>query len=544
MYAQYFNTIADMVNANSSSSIIDEFTPIIVDGYYNIGDGGGGIFSYKTTYASPENLGTVFDAANFSGKFVRNLDDVNYINVKWFGAYGDGINIDTDAFQRALATGCSKLYIPAVDRGYVVAPIDIGDIGGVMTPVTIFGDNRVRSRIYPVNDASKAIFTLQSHFIEIRSLSFENPNNFESIKGIEFKKGPCTIDNCYFHNLDTALYNHHLSIADEQDIRGCRFFQCNIAIDSTGYFRNSHIHQFCVFHSCKIAIRLIQQSYTGGDPYACEGVTIQDCLFYYNGSVEDDTPCLQLEVAYVYVINCMVDLCYNNALRMKHASFSKLTNSWFASKHSEGKSTILLQGNCSDLFIDNCNINDSRNFNLDIQAQTAPPSHITVTNTSFYTDIDELSSGDIFVNGAWDVRLIGCNLHHPSENCVSITNDAVPQPPPTPPIIPPTSLLITCSWINGGIVKGNPQIPVKLVDCINKQTVKIGYAVIPSGISSYSFSHGLTVLTGQTVNVLATNSSSFEYITAGISGGDIVINRSDSSSGTITVNYRAEVFDF
>jgi hypothetical protein len=66
--------------------------------------GTGGTFAWHATSVTQQNLGTVFEAdEGGSGRWLR-LNPYP-LNVQWFGAVGDGVTDDTDAFRRVLATG-------------------------------------------------------------------------------------------------------------------------------------------------------------------------------------------------------------------------------------------------------------------------------------------------------------------------------------------------------------------------------------------------------------------------------------------------------
>ena len=93
-----FNTIADL-----RLKIGSEKEPTAqTSGYYAAGDGGGNRFYWDGTSGATDNGGTIIKPTFVSGVGRWLAVDTSYINVKQFGAVGDGVTDDTAAIQAAL----------------------------------------------------------------------------------------------------------------------------------------------------------------------------------------------------------------------------------------------------------------------------------------------------------------------------------------------------------------------------------------------------------------------------------------------------------
>lgn len=122
------------------TSIPDGFQ-VHVQSFATSGDGGGGIFAYDSTSAETDNGGTVIAPTSGSGKWLRVYSGP--LNVKWFGAKGDGATNDKTAFQAAIdATPTDgSLLVPKTSTYY-----KIGTAVGVQITITkgisIYGETR------------------------------------------------------------------------------------------------------------------------------------------------------------------------------------------------------------------------------------------------------------------------------------------------------------------------------------------------------------------------------------------------------------------
>ena len=109
-------------NAYLGDALVSDFTETIVTmkalspavnssinllGYYARGDGGGGVFYWDATSTATDNGGTIIKAAPATGRWLRVYEGA--LNIKWFGAKGDGVAGDAAAnkaiFDTVIALG-------------------------------------------------------------------------------------------------------------------------------------------------------------------------------------------------------------------------------------------------------------------------------------------------------------------------------------------------------------------------------------------------------------------------------------------------------
>jgi len=145
-----------------------------------------------------------------------------WINVKDFGAKGDGITDDTAAIQAAINNG-HRIYFP--HGNYIISqPLTFAKSG-----VKLFGESEYTTTIIPSSDFSGDALisagdgSISYYGIDIFYLGF-NGNGVSDIKGIKFNRcnQVCKIWHCYFEDLDTAIYFTNLSLGNR--IYGNKFF--------------------------------------------------------------------------------------------------------------------------------------------------------------------------------------------------------------------------------------------------------------------------------------------------------------------------------
>lgn len=146
-------------------------TKVVVGGYYADGDGGGGVFYYDASSSTADDGGCIIAPTAGSGRWKRIYSGA--VNVKWFGAKGDGVTDDTAALAAAIAPSSTRraMFLP-MGKYRITSALNLTNRFG---PYTIMGEGQtldgIGSIIYAETSGGVAIDCTGSSHTEITNLS-------------------------------------------------------------------------------------------------------------------------------------------------------------------------------------------------------------------------------------------------------------------------------------------------------------------------------------------------------------------------------------
>lgn len=313
-------------------------------GYYSPNDGGAGTYIIRAKAdGDVDDGGSLHELV--SGLIAELVAENGTVNVKQFGAHGDGVTDDSDAFIRC----CNKvtgLYIPKGSYK-LSSPVDISNIS------CLEGDGIDTVICGVLNSTSNQGYRI------IKNLKFASLNDSRAEAGLKGIFTLATFENITFIGCKIAMdftYGTWINV-----FRNISIQYCDIGINAPDQF-NAIAFQGCIQH-CTIAIKLNNQA---------RQLNFYDCDFEMNDTVFvlKDAMALNLKNTYIE---------YNN----KIFDFAALETAFFN----------------SDIIVNNCYIyNDAENITdgwlvtmpshsdsqLDVKATTLKLSNnnINIVNTS------------------------------------------------------------------------------------------------------------------------------------------------------------------
>lgn len=210
----------------------------LVAGYSAPGDGGGGVFYYDAAASDADNGGTIFAPNAGAGRWLRVYSGA--VNVKWFGATGDGSTDDTSSVQACISGG-GEIIFPA--GTYMHGPLTVSaktrivhQPGSAVIPVFSAGSLQ---KLYNVTAADSCIegLTVESlagTITENKYLVYAGPGaDGFSVRGAVFSSISASDGNTGLTNLKVV---HGIYVASSSDVtvENCRIN----GISGSGIFLN------------------------------------------------------------------------------------------------------------------------------------------------------------------------------------------------------------------------------------------------------------------------------------------------------------------
>ncbi len=187
-----------------------------VTGYYSKNDGGGGVFVFDAYSVAADNGGTVIAPSQGDGRWIRQCE-LSSLDIKWFGARGDGASNDHDAIQAAvdaLPADGGEIYFPAGDFR-CGSTVTVGISG-----VRVRGEGWFSSHLRRLNDTNVPLLKFTAGQGSIQNMRFVEANeciNTGSLIELEVLSD-FSISNVWTYGGYNALV---LDRADNIQLRGC-----------------------------------------------------------------------------------------------------------------------------------------------------------------------------------------------------------------------------------------------------------------------------------------------------------------------------------
>jgi hypothetical protein len=254
---------------------------VSLKGYYATGDGGGQTLYYDSASSATVNGGTVFNGPGGVGRWLSlNLD---VINLRMFGAKGDGVTNDTTAVQAAIdycVTNGRTLYAP---KGHYIATVTINGVFNRALQISgeaDLGQNGIATVFEAVSNGQYA-FTLNASRNIFHDVIISGSSKAKNgITCSDELSGHTSMFNCSIRNCNIGFYK-------PKGNYGCKFYNCSIELNNYGIY--SRTTNAIVMHAgldrlycCNIR-QNAKVGYYIDDNVHPAGTLMQDCVIESNG---------------------------------------------------------------------------------------------------------------------------------------------------------------------------------------------------------------------------------------------------------------------
>lgn len=360
------------------------YSNVNVKGYYVENDDGAGLFNYDNSIdKSTANGGTIIDpgvsltlqgTGTGFGCWIRQYSGA--INIKWFGAKGDGATEDTTVIQAAITLAIASgnsLFFPASVGSYLVKPLVFDTASGIV----VFGEKTTELElIYFAYGADSSIFQiLNSDSITIRNLSFIGTSDTVELYDVANRYSGINIQTSSFVTIEDCIFTKFSSYAIfGKDLTGGTYTEGLKILNNI--FRDSPYDSLTPFQAGIILSSDAEYSIVKGNSFfripsairftdGANSMFVENIVMKLNGG--DDT--LQTDRACIYAES--------------NSNSGKITISDNKINHNEtGQIVMILKGDTikpRNAFIVSNNdmlVNGATNFNHQIVLYDAPNSRI------------------------------------------------------------------------------------------------------------------------------------------------------------------------
>lgn len=340
------------------------------------------------------------------------IDNVSIVNVKDFGAVGDGATNDTQAFIDALATG-KTIYVPT--GTYYIASELLINISGF----TLFGDGVGKTKIRGTGSSDFLNFNAAT-YMHVHDLNIENFTN-----AIELSNNSAwgLFENIRIANCTRGIYAHGVYFPTPvNDVIQMRFNDITLNDCSYG------IHLYCIgdfwFNGC-----FVQSSSMGTGILIDAGVSavyMTNCNFAGNnvagqiaaltmpGSYDGQRP---VEPHNIFVEGSLFDSS-NYTMIIKDAFDVHFMDCWFAGSQHSG--VQIESDNVKSITFIGCRIHSNAQHGVwMITNGSLTTNYITISNCDIYQNT--LRGADI--NKCRFVNVNGSNFHDNTVGSINVDSD-------------------------------------------------------------------------------------------------------------------------
>lgn len=391
------------------------------------------------------------------------------ISVTDFGAKGDGVTDDTNAFRAAVKAAYRSggkgtgVYVPPSDNMYLVSGLVINQA------VRLYSDGKYGATLKTTDGTT---VTVRARFAKIDGLNFEGGGkNTGNTTAIRIEEALVTVCNNSFAFYDAIFHCAKGKASAEQEVHHNRFASSNFAVFLEGGQINSKFHHN-TYADCLTAIHS-SEDLSLGVAGNTEGLVFINELIY--GCGDDSASRKAIEVfgtRWVWFDHCMSDLAKGTALYLEGVENVGLSFGYYSSNQSTASNCIEIIGACKNVAILGTFVSDSRAFGMKLEQKAgAIPSGVRMSGVTFQNnDIAAGQQGDLLINSVTDIQatdtIFLCNK---AGAITLLSNDGA------------ASLHLRGTVHKGGVNLTTTSCKIKVSDCVSHPEAQEGFATIPNG---------------------------------------------------------------